>query len=86
MIMFNGIRIIERMTKLFNEQGDSAVYSLAEWIEGLEDDKERLREQLSEEKTKNEKLLKEDNALKNQRRRLLAKIDRLEMTGFIDEY
>lgn len=40
--MFRGIRILERMTKLFNDQGDKAIFSLAEWIEELEEKNERL--------------------------------------------
>ena len=83
--MFRGIRIFEKMNRIVSEQGDNAVFTIAEWIEELQESKDTMREELSKVKTENEKLLREANANSNQRRRLLDKIDRLQMMGYCDE-
>ena len=79
--MFRGIRIIERMTTLFNEQGDKAVFTIAEWIEELQEKNDRLTSELKTEKLKNLRL---DSTYTRQVERLLKKIDRMEEEGYFN--
>ena len=69
--MFEGIRIMERMVKIFNEQGDNAVYSIAEWIEELQD-------KYSASSKENCELRREAEAQERQVKRLIANRDRLQ--------
>ena len=79
--MFRGIRIIERMTTLFNEQGDKAVFTIAEWIEELQEKNDKLTSELATEKLNS---ARQASVHKRQVERLLAQIDRMEEEGYFN--